>query len=104
MSDNPYNYLVSIGDLLLGFWRFSVTLPTCLYQNAFAFEIPNSMPDMATRNVNCVLLFVGRCDPNAVNDQGRTPLMLAVEMDDIRMIRRLIKAGAPSFSIHAQRN
>ena len=62
------------------------------------------MLDVANRNVNCVLLFVGRCDPNAVNDQGRTPLMLAVEMDDVRIIRRLIKAGAPSFSNHAQSN
>ncbi|XP_022327439.1 uncharacterized protein LOC111126829 [Crassostrea virginica] len=40
------------------------------------------------------LLTYGDCDLELSNHEDRTPLMLAVEMDDIRMIRRLIKAGS----------
>ncbi|XP_048772784.2 putative ankyrin repeat protein RF_0580 [Ostrea edulis] len=40
------------------------------------------------------LLTSGNCELELSNHENRTPLMLAVEMDDIRMIRHLIKAGA----------
>lgn len=37
--------------------------------------------------------FLGDCDLELSNFEERTALMLAVEMDDIRMVRHLIKAG-----------
>lgn len=37
--------------------------------------------------------FLGACDLELSNFEERTALMLAVEMDDIRMVRHLIKAG-----------
>lgn len=40
------------------------------------------------------LLTYGDCDLELSNFEERTALMLAVEMDDIRMVRHLIKAGA----------
>lgn len=36
---------------------------------------------------------LGDCDLELSNFEERTALMLAVEMDDIRMVRHLIKAG-----------
>ena len=46
----------------------------------------------------------GDCDLELSNHEDRTPLMLAVEMDDIRMIRRLIKAGmtVPSLKYYQE--
>lgn len=45
---------------------------------------------------------LGDCDLELSNFEERTALMLAVEMDDIRMVRHLIKAGenAKPFYIH----
>jgi ankyrin repeat protein len=38
-------------------------------------------------------MLLAYCDINTENADGRSPLMLAVEMDDIEIIKTLIKAG-----------
>ncbi|XP_061193022.1 putative ankyrin repeat protein RF_0580 [Saccostrea echinata] len=99
MENNAHSFeqlllkVVDDGDIknIMKLLRFGISTNICDNNGDPLLFIP-----IVNGNVEMldVLLTCGNCDLNKSSQEYRTPLMLAVEMDDIRMIRHLIKAGA----------
>ncbi|XP_048777179.2 serine/threonine-protein phosphatase 6 regulatory ankyrin repeat subunit B-like [Ostrea edulis] len=49
---------------------------------------------IVNEDLESLKMLLDYCDVNTENEDGRTSLMLAIEMDDLETIRVLIKAGA----------